>query len=91
MRRKLQWTPSKVAANLETVLQLVQLEDVGLMHVRRAWRIAELYGYSHYDSLIIATALISGCAILYTEDMQDGQLIDGQLRLTNPFSVSLES
>jgi predicted nucleic acid-binding protein len=91
LRRKLNWSPSKVAGHLEKVMQLVQLKEVGLMQVRYAWRIAEDYGYSHYDSLIIATALTSGCTTLYTEDMQDGQLINDRLRLANPFSVSIES
>ncbi len=43
------------------------------------------YKYSFWDSLIIASALIAGCSILYTEDMQHSQLIDGNLRIVNPF------
>ena len=47
--------------------------------------IAERYLYSFYDSLIIAAALRSGCSILYSEDLHDGQLI-AQLVLRNPFT-----
>jgi predicted nucleic acid-binding protein len=36
--------------------------------------------------MIIASALLSGCATLYTEDLQDGQVIDGQLTIRNPFA-----
>jgi predicted nucleic acid-binding protein len=36
------------------------------------------------DSLIIAVALEARCATLYSEDMPDGQVIEG-LRLRNPF------
>ncbi len=43
------------------------------------------YGYSYWDSLIIATALQSGCSILYSEDMQHDQLIEDKLRIINPF------
>ena len=39
---------------------------------------------SFYDSLIVAAALEAGCKRLLTEDMQDGQRIDG-LRIENPF------
>ena len=51
----------------------------------RAVRIAERYGYSIFDSLIIAAALHAGANTLYTEDMRDGQAIDG-LTIRNPFS-----
>jgi predicted nucleic acid-binding protein len=43
------------------------------------------FSYSYYDSLIIAAALESGCAKLYTEDMQNGQIINHRLKLVNPF------
>jgi len=43
------------------------------------------YKFSYWDSLIIASALESGCGILYTEDMQDGQVIEDRLRIVNPF------
>jgi predicted nucleic acid-binding protein len=50
-----------------------------------ALRIAEEYGFSVYDGLIVAAALDAGCATLYSEDLQDGQLIDGRLTVRNPF------
>lgn len=46
--------------------------------------IARRYGYRIYDSLIIATALEASCGILYSEDMQNGQQIQG-LAILNPF------
>jgi predicted nucleic acid-binding protein len=51
----------------------------------RAVQVAERYGYSIFDSLIIAAALHAGARTLYSEDMQDGQAIDG-LTIRNPFS-----
>lgn len=50
----------------------------------RALRIAGRYGYPIYDSLVIAAALEAGCATLYSEDLRDGQAIEG-LTLRNPF------
>ncbi len=40
--------------------------------------------YSFYDSLIIAAALKANCNILYSEDLQYGQVID-DLKIINPF------
>jgi predicted nucleic acid-binding protein len=42
-------------------------------------------GYSFYDCLIIASALQAGCDTLYSEDLQHHQLINGSLRVVNPF------
>ena len=35
--------------------------------------------------MIIAAALLAGCKTLLSEDMQNGQIIDGRLELQNPF------
>jgi predicted nucleic acid-binding protein len=51
----------------------------------RGLQTAERYGMSVYDGMIVASALLSGCSVLFTEDMQDGQVIDGQLTICNPF------
>ena len=48
--------------------------------------IAGRLGYGFYDSLTIASALEAGCATLYSEDMQDGQAIEGALTIRDPFA-----
>lgn len=53
-----------------------------------ALKIAEKFGYSIYDALVVAAALEAGCATLYSEDLHDGQTIDGQLTIRNPFPRS---
>jgi predicted nucleic acid-binding protein len=51
-----------------------------------ALRIAQQYGYHIYDALLAAAALEAKCDTLYTEDMQDGQVIDDRLTIKNPFA-----
>ena len=41
--------------------------------------------YRFYDSLMVAAALASGAALLYTEDLQHGRVI-GSLKIENPFA-----
>lgn len=48
-------------------------------------RIASKYGFSFYDALIAAAALEAECTTLYSEDFQDGQMIEGRLTVRNPF------
>ena len=50
-----------------------------------AMRIAGKLGYGIYDALIAAAALQAKCTTLYSEDLQDGQVIGGRLTVTNPF------
>ena len=51
----------------------------------RAVQIAERYGYSIFDALIVAAALEGECDTLYSEDLQAGQIIEGRLTIENPF------
>ncbi len=51
-----------------------------------AWKIRVKYKFSYWDSLIVAAALERDCSKLYTEDLQDGQIIDKKLTISNPFT-----
>ena len=55
--------------------------------ILEACRLAERYGFSFFDSLIISAALEANCTTLYSEDMHDGQTISGSLVIRNPFSA----
>ncbi len=52
-------------------------------------RLSERYQLSIYDAMIAAAALMAGCKTLFSEDMQDGLLIDRKLRICNPFMGAL--
>jgi predicted nucleic acid-binding protein len=47
--------------------------------------LATRYSLSLYDAMIAASALGAGCSTLWSEDMQDGLLIEQRLRVRNPF------
>ena len=48
-------------------------------------RIAAKYGYSIFDALIAASALEAECDTLYSEDLQNGKIIEGRVTIRNPF------
>jgi predicted nucleic acid-binding protein len=50
-----------------------------------ALRLAERYDCAMYDALIVASALQASAETLWSEDMQHGMVIDGRLRIVNPF------
>ncbi len=49
-------------------------------------RIAAKYGFQFYDALIAAAALEAECTTLYSEDFQDGQVIERRLTVRNTFA-----
>ena len=57
-----------------------EIHDRGLL-------LSERYGFAVYDAMIVASALLAQCTTLCSEDMQDGQVIDDQLAIRNPFAV----
>ena len=56
----------------------IEIHDVGIS-------LAERYQLSIYDSMIVSAALSAECDTLLSEDLQDGLLINGRLRVLNPF------
>jgi predicted nucleic acid-binding protein len=50
-----------------------------------ALKIAQRYGFGIYDALIASSALEARCSTLYSEDLQDGQVVEGRLTIRNPF------
>ena len=53
--------------------------------LQKASHLRERFTLSFWDSLIIATAIISGCTYVVSEDMQDGLRVENQLTIVNPF------
>jgi predicted nucleic acid-binding protein len=85
-RRKLgmSWAELRDALTvIRTLCHAILPQDLAIHE--QAIDIAERYGLSMFDSLMVASALRGGCEILYSEDMQDGMAIDGRLRIVDPF------
>jgi predicted nucleic acid-binding protein len=88
VRRKVKMPWDDVRATLQWILLLCpEAVTVTIKTHEKAVGIAERYGYRIYDALIVASALEAGCTILYSEDMQDGQVIEKRLTIRNPFRL----
>lgn len=83
--RKLKMSYAEIRDTLITVRAVCQTQAVTIDTHERGLEIAERFGFSLYDSMIVSAALQSNCTILYSEDMQHGQEIDYQLIIINPF------
>jgi predicted nucleic acid-binding protein len=86
LSRKLKFSYAEIKPIIATFANKLEIYPIEFETVETAMRIAECYKFSYYDSQIIASALEHQCEILYSEDMQDGQVIEHCLRIINPFS-----
>ncbi|MDR0491735.1 MAG: PIN domain-containing protein [Oscillospiraceae bacterium] len=86
--RKLKMPISAVRDSITEIKNICDLIIVDDDTIVSALGCHEKYGYSFYDSLMMASALESGCAYLLSEDMADGQIIEGNLTIKNIFIMS---
>ncbi|MGA3018671.1 MAG: PIN domain-containing protein [Bryobacteraceae bacterium] len=83
--RKLGMAWDDVLAALDAILVLCPSPvPLTIETLRLALGIAKRHKYHIYDALVIASALEASCATLYSEDLQNGQVIGG-LTIRNPF------
>lgn len=83
--RKLRIPLGDVQEILDTVRAVCSIEAVTVATHDRGLAIHERYRFSFYDSILVSSALLAGAKVLYSEDLQHGQVIDGQLQVVNPF------
>ncbi|MGB5776089.1 MAG: PIN domain-containing protein [Sedimenticolaceae bacterium] len=85
--RKLGMSWPDIREVLETICAVCRVEPLGLETHDLGLALAERYGFSIYDGTILASAQLAGCRIVFTEDLQHGQVIDERLKIMNPFST----
>ena len=76
--------PHELAAGLIEAWSRFRIQDMTLPVLKTVLRIRKAYGFSFWDSAIVAAALALGCDRVYTEDLTHGQVVDG-LAIIDPF------
>jgi predicted nucleic acid-binding protein len=84
--KKLRLSWSAIAFALDRIERLCEIEPtIDLALHRTGMGLAQRYRVTIYDGLILAAALRAGCDILWSEDMQDGLVVEKALTVRNPF------
>ncbi|WP_259068274.1 PIN domain-containing protein [Mucilaginibacter sp. X4EP1] len=83
--RKWKFPKSKVAELIEMYLNQCIYIPVSESMLLRSIQIMKKHDLQLFDSIIVGSALESGCSILYSEDMDNGLIIDKTLKIVNPF------
>ena len=86
--RKLDMTHAEARDVLAPIRAICQVHALTEVTHELGVHLAERYRLSIYDGMIAAAALDAGCTTLFSEDMQDGLLIERSLRIRNPFRVT---
>lgn len=87
LRRKFSFEWLDVAEACEQLRELCEVVPLTEENHARGLALAERYQLSVYDGMIVAAAQLAGCKTLYSEDLQDGLVIDG-LTVRNPYAGS---
>jgi predicted nucleic acid-binding protein len=82
--RKLDITLAEVREILSTIRAVCAVNPVDIETHELGLELVERNQLAVYDALIVAAALQARCAVLYTEDLQNGQKFGG-LTIRNPF------
>ena len=83
--KKIRLDGEAVISAIKEITCVTNVVGFSLSTQLQALQLCHQHSFSYYDALIVATALETGCTILYSEDMQNNQLIKNQLRIINPF------
>ena len=70
---------------IEFIKQKFVISNLNINILDKTLKIAARYSFSFWDSMMVASAIDNHCSVLYTEDLQHGQVIDGSLKIINPF------
>lgn len=83
-RKKIDWPKTKeMLATLDALC--TDVVPLNLDVHRRGLFLYEKYRLQFYDALTLAAALQAGCDTFWSEDMQDGQVIESTMTIKNPF------
>jgi predicted nucleic acid-binding protein len=89
--RKLQKTSEEVKLAIDEMRTDCIVLSITNTTIYKALEVHTKYSYSYYDCLMIASALESNCKYLLSEDMSDGQVIEGTLIIKNVFKSANKS
>lgn len=82
--KKLNCTKSDAKTFVEDFSSSFDVQNITPSLILKAIDISIKHQFSFWDSLILSSAVNCGCSILYSEDLSDGQIIEG-VKIINPF------
>jgi len=85
MKNKYKAEKRKLIRTCARWLRRCIFQPVSRSTVELASRLIDKYDFQLFDGIIVASALEANCGVLYSEDMQHGQVIEASLKIVNPY------
>lgn len=82
--RKLNFPKQDAMFEVQKLAAAFPIYEIKTENVLHAMQISNATQFSYWDSLILAMAIDTGCSVLYSEDLSNGQEIEG-VKIVNPF------
>jgi predicted nucleic acid-binding protein len=84
--RKYKIPENQITEKIENgIINICKICDLSLSNYYKAKEIRNKFTISFWDSLIISSAILSNCSIIYSEDMQNNLVIENKVKILNPF------
>jgi predicted nucleic acid-binding protein len=85
MRRKFKYSWVQIERFLALIRSECPVRPLTVETHSLALQLAGRYQIGVYDALIAAAAILAECNTLYSEDLHHGLVLEGRLRVVNPF------
>ena len=82
--KKAHFSEQQVHQLIESFYAKYVVVELSKPFLLKASALRELYAFSFWDSLIVSSALHADAAVLYSEDLQDGLVVENRVRIVNP-------
>lgn len=83
--KKLRLAVPEVEARLQELRHAFEISLPNVRALDRAMQLIARYQFAFWDAMFCAVVAEGGATVLFSEDMQDGQVID-DLKIINPFA-----
>jgi predicted nucleic acid-binding protein len=89
--KKAQFSEQQVQQLIESFYAKYSVVELNRPLLLKASALRAQHAFSFWDSTIVASALYADASVLYSEDMQDGLVVDNRVRIINPFKELQET
>ena len=85
LQRKFNYTMIELDEIIQFFKYNFLIRDLTVTILEKAMHVMNIYKYSFWDSMMLASALVNNCEVFYSEDMHHNQIIENRLKIINPF------
>ena len=83
--KKAFYTEEEIQQLIKNLNDVFEIYSLKLENILLVSQLRIRYSFSYWDSLIVSSALNNECNVLYSENMHHNLMVEGKLKIINPF------